>query len=199
MPKITIREIDNTGSEASEYLDYTVLVPGIALIMLDDEGKVIYDDSGAEVYFSGLITDNTQFDSLVPFNNKKDDLGYVAAIEFVKRGLSVYYESAYEVDTSTGEQILLAKSYDELFGKFTDKGRYDLRFITIGGLNVLDDSNESGSADKTPQSSVAALICAGDRGDAVAVLSAPEKAPVLNALDIYEEKNLLENSKDLDA
>ena len=192
MPKITIREIDNTGSEASEYLDYTVLVPGIALIILDDDGVA------TEEYFSGLITDKTQFDKLVPFNNKTDDIGYLAAVEFVKRGLSVYYESAYTVN-SKNEQVLIESSYAKLFSKFTDKGRYDLRFITIGGLNVLDDSNESGSADETPQSSVAALLCAGERGDAVAVLSAPEKAPILNdSSNLYEEKNLLKNSADLD-
>ena len=28
MPKVSIREIDNTGSETLEYLNYTVLIPG---------------------------------------------------------------------------------------------------------------------------------------------------------------------------
>lgn len=190
MPKITIREIDNTGAETSEYLDYTVLVPGIALIESAAE-------SGEEqTYFSGLITDKSAFDSLTPLDYT--DLGYLTAVEFVKRGLSVYYKSAYTVETVENEksiELIDAEDYDELFAEFVDKGKYDLRFITIGGLPELDEGTDHAE----PKAYVAALRCAGDRGDAVAVMSVPKIAPINDGEGNYTLKEILKNSKDIDA
>lgn len=56
MPKVNIREIDNTGSETFEYLNYTVLIPGPkfgiktvttpAQAGIDANGDNDYEDEG---------------------------------------------------------------------------------------------------------------------------------------------------------
>ena len=173
MPKVSIREIDNTGTELNEYLDYTVLIPAVQL-------KYKVGDTDVEV--KGLFTDTSILDkSMVnptgpTGTNYYEDNGYLMAYNLLQRGLSVYYYPAYvyELDTESKYSKKLIKEntqteaefYENLFKEFEDKGKYDLRFITIGGLPDSDYTTAS----------INALKCAGNRGDATAILRIPEKA-----------------------
>lgn len=169
MPKVSIREIDNTGGETLEYLNYTVLIPGPELTYKDKDGNTVVLDglftTAKEITGLDLSSgsDKTEF---------KKDLGYLMAVELLGRGLSVQYVPAYRLDASGDFVESLFTEYSELFSEFEDKGKYDLRFITIGGIS-----------DDIAAASIEALRCAGNRGDAVAVLSVPKKG--LNTVLFY--------------
>lgn len=186
MPKVSIREIDNTGAELNEYLDYTVLIPGVFLEYYTDDNK-----TQTEI-LEGLFTDSEKFINMlnVEFVEKsgpngedyQNDIGFVMAYKLLQLGLSVYYYPTYEYITSgesgeTETQIKVVNkegkiitSYVDIFNSFSDKAKYDLRFITLGGLtNILGDSSFTYSLLAED-----AIKCAGNRGDAIAVLGLPE-------------------------
>lgn len=169
MPSVNIREIDNTGSETVSYLDYTVLVPGMHL-------KVPGEESGKFIPFEGLFTSVTDFeahkgefydldgDSCNPW--EADPLGFFVAYHLVARGLSVQYVGAYKDGSESGDGAIVDSegksiSADTFYKQFEDKGLYDLRFITVGGIKDSGADN-------------AAIKCAGNRGDAVALLDVPQ-------------------------
>ena len=138
MPKVTIREIDKTSGGEVSYLDYTVLVPGMQV-----EG------------LTGLWEDANLFKAAFKLAAVKEDadMGIIAAYQLLKQGLSVYYVGIDEFD-----------SIEDLYKEFSDKGKYDLRFITALGF----DGNEA-----YEEAAKYALKCAGDRGDACALLDIP--------------------------
>lgn len=204
MPKVTIREIDNTGSDIEEFSDYTVFVPGIQLTITttDETTKETVDTP-----FNGLISSVSTFKQFLA-NKTADqieiiekDKGFVLAKELVNKGLIVYYAGAYTAyDADDGHITTWNKQYDEetgeeltewdpevFFHEFADKAKYDLRFITIGGLPLLGhDGNEVGTSTERikPVHSYAALRCASDRGDAVAVLDIPQgSVQIIDAID----------------
>ena len=174
MPKVSIREIDNTGSETLEYLNYTVLIPGPKL------GFWTKDDQDVDVFKEFTVKKSDIFKSpkdfpedLEPFNegsvfdkgsyDYKKDLGHLMIRELLSKGLTVKYVPAYTVDK---DYDITATENSSFFRAYKDKGLIDLRFITIGGLSRLEDYVEFAQE---------ALMCAGDRGDAVAILDVPEK------------------------
>lgn len=180
MPKVSIREIDNTGTELNEYLDYTVLIPAIKL------EYSVGEDETKEV--KGLFTDTSILDKTMVnptgpdgINYYEDD-SYLMAYNLLQQGLSVYYYPAYiyEINEQSKYTKKLIKEstktseefYTELFKEFEDKGKYDLRFITIGGLPDYITA------------SINALTCAGNRGDAIAVLGVPEEQKNLNTTEL---------------
>lgn len=173
MPSVNIREIDNTGSETVSYLDYTVLVPGMHL-------QVPGEESGEFVPFEGLFTSVADFeahkDEFYDLDEKscnpwdKDPLGFFVAYHLVARGLSVQYVGAYKSGDESGDETIIVidsegkpkpVSAEKFYERFEDKGLYDLRFITVGGIkdSAADD---------------AAIKCAGNRGDAIALLDVPQ-------------------------
>ena len=170
MPKVSIREIDNTGAEQLEYLNYTVLIPGPKLGKLKGSSTTECDPFEP----SEPLTSTKELKDLVAIdgeNNKvnvvvEDELGFLIMRELLAKGLSVFYVPAYTLDTAGGKTALPdfdLNSEKDGFAKFSDRGRYDLRFITIGGLE--DDQYRSYSKQ--------ALKCAAFRGDAVALLDIP--------------------------
>lgn len=159
MPKITIREIDNTGSDTSSYVvEHTVLVPAI-----NTEGN----------YLNGLYTSKDQFkdkineylndaDTTTTSEDKKnqvadDSIAYILTI--LNQGLPVQYFGAY--DSLTATQTWTESDVTDLYEDFKDRGLYDLLFITTG---VIENDLVSN----------AAIDCAASRGDAVAILSTLE-------------------------
>ena len=194
MPKVTIREFDRTGSNEVSYLDYTVLVPGV---------KVAYTDAtDEEISLDGLYEDFKSFQTAYANISSKiskpkesgsksgsesesnsessesslefpKDYGLRAAGELLKCGLSVQYVGAYEnAITEDGATVTItlekgtekSKAISDIFSEFEDKSKYDLRFIYLGGF-CNTDSHDSACT--------AAITCAGNRGDALAVIAAP--------------------------
>lgn len=184
MPKVSIREIDNTGGENLQYLDYTVLIPGPELkFKFDskDTTDTILDSRNPKI---GVLTKTTFLNKTftnVNNINYKADLGYLMAKELVNQGLSVLFVPAYTIRAEGAskpnpvidhllDDVILDPENDENFFKdFADRGKYDLRFISIGGLYQLNDNEDVEKALKS------VLLCAGNRGDAVATLSVPEE------------------------
>ena len=197
MPKVSIREIDTTGGEQLEFLNYTVVIPGPALA-----------DKDKTYLAAGLLTSTAQ---LKGFNRVKEvdptdfdydaiiseadsekflsqDLGFIMIKELLNRGLTVYYVPAYG-QTKPEQNASFSFSPERLEDfaqaewpdnegeassnpfkllKIDDRGFCDVRFITLGGLNQIED-------EITTEIQKCALECAGNRGDAVALLDTPTK------------------------
>ena len=199
MPSVNIREIDTTGSDVVTYQDYTVLVPGPVLS---------YTEGEESKKLEGLITSTSEFvhnyDAQSTVAQK--DLGFVTAYQLVKRGFPVYYFPAYNYseDAITGLPVRDYATYldpftgkgnvqytaDNLFDDFTDKGKYDIRFITIGGL--FEEETEVVAVSQS------AIACAAKRGDAVALVDVPEAGyldePAESGESGEQEKRALFNS-----
>lgn len=204
MPKVNIRELDLTGAETIEQLNYTVLVPGTSLyIASDDLESGELPTSTDVVLFQGLLTsvNDLNRDFYVPGDESGDpykkvsaddlnkDIGFVSAYQFLSKGLSVQYVAAYtgiavldpESDAITpifigDDETLDQNDADTFFDIFSDKGKYDLRFITLGGLVALQPLREADTNDNNyGYVCNAAIKCAGNRGDAVALIDVPIK------------------------
>lgn len=169
MPKISIREIDNTGSEVFEYDDYCVLVPGLKFeCELPKEGCTgtldgHYDNFQSFRSALETIFEHQSLESGAPAVDPKfmDDIGFITACECLRNGLSVQYVGAYNSPNAEDLNYVESGFYDDLFNEYTDKGKYDIRFITIGGL-------------KSDDARIAALNAAATRGDAKAILDVNE-------------------------
>lgn len=170
MPKVSIREIDNTGGETREFLNYTVLIPGPKL------GKLKADSQTACEPFepNEALVSKKELKDLVAIdeNNNKvaaihldQELGFLMMNELLALGLSVFYVPAYIIATDNKIASLID---DFNFETFQDRG-FDLRFITIGGLknSSAEEADFSFSKD--------ALECAALRGDSVALIDIPDK------------------------
>ena len=193
MPKVSIREIDSTGSETLQYLNYTVLIPGPKLGYYTEDPKdptkkifVEFKPKITDVYTStkdlpkGLepIDDDGEPVFAEGKYDYKKDLGHLMIVELLSKGLSVHYAPAYTLsdDYYVSPVARTRQEIIDFFEPFTDKGKIDLRFITTGGLSKVD-SHYTEFAE-------AALKCAGKRGDAVALLDVPEKD--LNTSDLID-------------
>lgn len=164
MPKISIREIDNTGSETLTYDDYCVLVPGIKFECKttdeDCDGTIDGHYATFEAFKNKLVTIFKHQREESSIDEKfMDDIGFITACECLRNGLSIQYVGVY--DKPNGEDLNKNYDYTVLFNEYTDKGKYDIRFISCGGLTA-------NAAKK------AALNVAATRGDAKAVLDAGE-------------------------
>lgn len=174
MPKISIREIDNTGTEALQYDDYCVLVPGIKFECSLPDHECIGTLDGHYTTFEAFkkalnsIFNHQTMESGGPsiaagFQN---DLGFITACECLRNGLSVQYVGAYDEPNGTDlTEESGSVDYGSIFDEYTDKGKYDIRFISCGGLPF--DSAK-----------IAALNAAAKRGDAKAVLDVNEDASI---------------------
>ena len=189
MPKVSIREIDNTGSEVLQPLDYTVLIPAPTLYYKaskDATQATVLDSRNSKI---NILTKPSDITSLILSNDPTKvvgsgtstpdfilkDLGYIIAVELLKKGLSVCFVPAYTLDNDGNVTVTVDNTF---FDEFQDRGRYDLRFITLGGIN----SNITEFSQK-------ALICAGERGDAVAVLGVPENGSTIKGYSVYVNKS----------
>lgn len=217
MPKISIREIDSTGGETLEYLNYTVLVPGVRLCnKITDTKTGIITLTPVEGLFTSardLAKYNLVAASLVPGSEDnptytettgykiETDIGFIYLYGLLKRGLSVYYAPAYEVsidDVTHKVTKTLIGDEKEFFKEFADKGKYDLRFISLGGITEGIKSSDAADSNPFENANIAAIKCAGDRGDAVAVLSVPEHGYIKNSTSGEKELVSLNDSTKID-
>lgn len=163
MPNVSIREIDNTGSETQEYVENIVLVPA-----LDIDG---YSLSGSYNNLSELIAKLTAYrateegKTAVDTFLKKEDLGFGIAVTLLNAGFPIEYSG--ELDETTITAGIDAKtigtkvvSYPTGFNKFIDRAKYDIRFIIPG---TFTDSNSLQTC----------IEVAAARGDAYALLGTP--------------------------
>ena len=144
MPKQVITEIDYSGAGASQPISTAVFVPGL----LGTAAKV---SSGSIT----LCETETEFKSQIGQNTA--DKSWVIAHQLVKLGLPVYYagfDSAEALSTALGS--------DDLWTEIQDRGLYDIRFITLGGLE-----------NPTSTIIVKAINAAAGRGDAIALVDHP--------------------------
>lgn len=113
----------------------------------------------------------------------------------LNKGLSVYYVPGYTLDEAGNvtptQDFSIETPFTEKF-KFQDKGRYDLRFITLGGLTVLNTDDEEQFIVLAKD----ALTCAGYRGDAVALLDAPEDLIETADIDAWVQDNFQSLAKE---
>ncbi len=175
MPRVNIREIDNTGSGEVSFIENIVAVPGLIIGNADENTLVDglyqdYDSFDAACEKAGYIL----VDEL-PINTdlgKKyvtpdtADKGYLYAKVVLQMGLPIIYKGAYADDNEKlqYENDTNSKA-TKFFKQFEDKGLYDIRFITTAEVNK-------------PKVIIAALKAAGNRGDAQALFSVPEKGSV---------------------
>lgn len=230
MPKVMIREKDNTSAEPIEYNDFVALVPG---------GSPKFNGSSTLNYSEKLYTTKSEFDAdmspnklsfvtVVPVESKpatpakynlyvpttgsaeiytgkvwkaitistkvidiKDakefdvykttvdevvtyevcesqavtlptDMGYKMALKLLSKGLPILYVIADSVSDTT---------FDD---KYSDKGVYDIRFITSGGT--------------TSKAIAEAMIkIAAKRGDCIALVDIPDKNESSQAIDTADE------------
>ena len=170
MPKIEIKEVDNTGERKPEYNDYVVLVPGA-------------DKFGNAKITTALFDSVDTFVEAVPVAKEATPSeGWKITKLLLSQGMKVQYVS-YE-----------AGHLKEIFKQFTDKGKYDLRFITTGGA-----SKEELTAEVCRE----AVWCAAERGDAVALIDyasgetgASEIEAEKHAASIFDSKQSEDLTKD---
>ena len=181
MPKVNIREIDNTGSEQQTFVENIVLMPGLIINEYDKQGVKtgntvdgLYEDSEefinkVEQYISTYPQSET---NTVKVPDYKNDLGFIMTIYLLKSGLPVQYFGAY----NEGQDPTYTELSD-LYTQYEDRGKYDIRFVTPGGL-------------RSAEAFQAALECAGNRGDAVMLCSAPNTLKTTDAVDTWIQDNL---------
>lgn len=150
MPNIYMREIDKTLSSDLALFDYTVLIPG----KVYDKTKWAASDK------EKLYTNVTDFkNDLGTFAyTDSGDLSYLMTKRLLELGLTVLYvkvESSANID-------------DAFVTRYSDKGRFDIRFITSGGF---EDSKASGNKEDDKKYPIADRLnkCALNRGDCIAL------------------------------
>lgn len=141
MPKITIREIDKTKGDGNPFQDYTVLIPVKVSVSKPESklyipGKDTYTASAAPTLAEKMIS-------------KLLDVGLPVLV----------YKTANLLDKEEYSSLTL---FEE---EFSDKGLWDIRFITLGDFESEEDKEDISALIK------AAVNCAYKRGDAVALLS----------------------------
>jgi len=178
MPKVNIREIDNTGSGEASFVENIVAVPGL---IIGTEN----DDPEKNTLVDGLYQDYDSFNEAcenagyilveaLPENPKQGvtyvtpdtaDKGYLYAKVVLQMGLPIIYKGAYTANTKLDYENDVDGKATKFFKQFEDKGLYDVRFITTAETN-------------NPKVIIAALKAAGNRGDAQALFSVPEYGSV---------------------
>lgn len=154
MPKIEIEEYDYTPSGDPEKTLYTILIPGKAKssISVGTEFKIPEDlpkEGYSDIEGKGF-EDLLGTDELVP-----DDKGYQLAKVLNKLGMHILYVVVDDSNYPGGNGSAISWS------KYTDIDAYDFRYICSGG--ALEKA-----------ANMAVLSIAKDRGNSIALLSAPE-------------------------
>lgn len=139
MPSINIREVDTTSSGELTYDDYVVLIPGKS--NQTRVGPTLYED--LDTFKRAIVQEGTA----------PNDTGYQIACKVLGVGLKVLYA----VITKQSD----LETYDSFWKQFEDKSKYNIRFLTSGGLvsNAIQQHM---------------IKCAAERGDAVALVDITE-------------------------
>lgn len=194
MPKITIREIDKTTIAGTAQSTTAVAVLGPNINGFKSGRYLTYNSfvNALESLESGVE---------VPY----EDLGVELAGEILKQGLPIIYVSCYDisVDEESGAPIKTVafedttgvEAVNAVYKLLEDRGLFgDLRFITVGGLADCDvDLNAGESGEVELKTNVyayeKAIQCAGNRGDAVALVDKMIGDQSAEAVDEWVNEN----------
>lgn len=155
MPDIKIREIDSTIASEIIYNDYVVLVPGYSANTGVSGGLVKGDTK--------LFEDEAKFISVI--GAATEGLGFKIAKKLLGAGMQVQYV------VIEAESDLTSAFDDTVFAQFVDKGLFDIRFVTTGGITAKAAAEN-------------AIKCAAERTDAVALVDIP-----LDAVSVADIEN----------
>lgn len=114
MPKIKISEIDLTRGEVSNSIPNVVYIPG----------KISSDECTLEVGEPKLFTNSGDFEKAIP-SFEDTELGVIMAKHLLSLGLYVLFERVDSETESLGT---------EHWSKLNDRLKYDVKFISAGGL-----------------------------------------------------------------
>ena len=145
MPKIRIREVDNSGNGTEYQISNTVYIPLIGN----------YDDNVP--YKDPVLCSTLAELEAVPDIDKNSSLGsqgYAYACYLVDTLQTKVLVQAIKVDIESGGQWLGKVPAEVWSDVLTDKRLYDIRFLTAGVFNVLDENM---------------IKCASKRGDCIAL------------------------------
>lgn len=216
MPRVNIREIDLTGSENTTYIENITVVPGVKIELIDPKTReVMLDEDGNQLTLNGTYETLTAFESKVadifnalkkllppesgdddPNQNLRDiencfiqDKGYAIAYLILNGGLPVEYGGLYEliVPEESGETVkpnMDTAKIEEFYKQYEDRGKFDPKFITVPDFDYVEDT------DIINKLANAALECAGNRGDAYALLSVPSSLKTSKAVKTWVKDNL---------
>lgn len=195
MPTINIKEVDSTGISTAATNDYVVLVPGKATAVagynlitggtadtiitaleyeaLSTSRKALYESvalTRADKY-TALFSDADAFKANMGYDESdaesgeviNSNTGYLIALRLLALGMVVQYV-VYNTDSELDS--------DTFWTPFEDRGMYDLRFITSGGIST------KATADNM-------LKCAATRGDAIALIDAPATTTAVADVDAW--------------
>ena len=151
MPKIRIREVDNTGAVSSSEIPNVVYIPGPA--------------EGTDAVAPKLFTNAKAFHNAIHADDsgyEVDSLSEKMAYHLLTLGMQVIYEGV-PVDALSGEPD--AATWTTVWNNLVDKNLFDVRFITSGQF-LLDKA----SGDEYSVNALKMVKCAATRCDAVALL-----------------------------
>lgn len=157
MPKITINELDSTSGGVLLATENVVYIPGFSTLTL----------ASAKIGVPTLCKTVEEFTEVFGTTPKlldgKDDKSFVMAYELLKLGMFVLYEVpvAMEGGTAVATVAELETSLTSagFWTRLTDKGRFDIRFITSGAYAKADNAVIT-----------AMVTAASTRGDAIALV-----------------------------
>ena len=120
MPKIRIREIDNTGTPTLGEIPNVVYIPGKA--DEDVEPKLF---TSAKAFADACCSD----DATVNMGYHYETLSATLAHHLLKRGMQVLFQGFKLPNANSGDEPSIPNiPWDDL----ADKARYDIRFLTTG-------------------------------------------------------------------
>lgn len=186
MPSVNIRELDLTGAETVEYKEGITLIPAIKVEAKDASGNTVsldglyttvaeLEQAVAEI-FSYLPelpqADAEEPDWVVTLRNLAEnqyvikDKGYAMAYILLQQGLPVQYAGLYNRTVTPSSSDITA-----FYKEYEDRGKYDILFVTGGAFKIE-------GTDVTDTATLVNIIkagyaCAGNRGDAKFLYSAP--------------------------
>ena len=223
MPRVNIREIDLTGAESTTYIENITLVPAVKIQLLDNDGNIVQDEDGKILTLDGTYETLDQFESKVadifialndlpepesgedPNANLRaiqecfiQDKGYATAYLVLNGGLPIQYVGLYDLNVESEESgnYTVAPNYTEVdvaeaYKQFEDRGKYDVRFVMAPDFDDITDQSIVKALAK------AALTCAGNRGDAVALLSVPSSEKTSKKVDKWVKDNIAKRATDI--
>lgn len=176
MPYINILEVDKSFNPSYATDSNIVFIPGFM-------GTTTSDGSTAG---SGTIDKPTLCTTVAEFTAAfgsfpkefssgspivyKEDIAWVMAYELISGGMQVLYmvpgtsTSSYATAVASEAEMLTAISADHLWDMLKDRGSYDVRFLTCGGVSQTL-SSESGSTVTLNAAVAGAMGVANARGD----------------------------------
>ncbi len=144
MPKIRIREIDNTGSTQLGSIPNVVYIPGVANAHVDPESF-----TSAKKFADEVTKESSSY---------SDCLSARLAYNLLLNGFHVIYEGFKVEESGSGSGFSFVVP-EEAWSRMSDKALYDVRFLTTGEFYC-------------PTAKM--IECAASRCDAVALIDSRE-------------------------